>query len=248
MRVIGIKVHERDRVRLPRSGRSSVATPLALRDEQPKRTLSVNRLLIWTGERGWAGAWRTETAQVALDEGALRAIGTQVATDPVPYQLDYRLDASGEGFVTRSLRIVARGEGWERRLHLERHPNGDWSADVDSEGKPDLPASSADVPDLGEALDCDLGFSPLTNTMPVLRHDLHRHPGRVEFVMAWVSVPDLGVHASHQLYEHVHPSGDGATVKYASVEDGHEAFTADLELDGEGLVRRYPGLAQRVTA
>jgi hypothetical protein len=210
--------------------------------------MSVDRLLIWAGERGWAGGWRTEAAQVALDDGALRAMGTQLAIDPAPYRLDYRLDASVEGFVTRSLRIVAAGEGWERRLHLKRDTNGEWSAEVDSEGKPDLPGSSADVPDLGEALDCDLGFSPLTNTMPVLRHDLHRQPGRVEFVMAWISVPDLGLHALPQRYEHVAASGDGATVKYASVEDGHEAFTTALELDSDGLVRRYPGLAQRVTA
>jgi hypothetical protein len=32
------------------------------------------------------------------------------------------------------------------------------------------------------------------------------------------------------------------------MEDGRETFTADLELDAEGLVRHYPGLARRVTA
>lgn len=39
---------------------------------------------------------------------------------------------------------------------------------------------------LDDALDCDLAFSPLTNTMPVLRHRLHREPGEVRLVMAWV--------------------------------------------------------------
>jgi len=66
--------------------------------------------------------------------------------------------------------------------------------------------------------------------------------------MAWISVPDLRVHALHQRYEHLGAHSDGATVRYASVEDGRETFTADLELDGEGLVRHYPGLARRVTA
>ena len=47
--------------------------------------------LIWAGERGWAGGWRTEAAEVELDAGALRATGTQLATDPLPYRLDYRL-------------------------------------------------------------------------------------------------------------------------------------------------------------
>jgi hypothetical protein len=208
----------------------------------------VDRLLIWAGERGWAGGWRTEVAQVQLDEGALRATGTQLATDPLPYRLDYRLDASGTAFVTRSLRIVAAGEGWERRLRLTRDPSGEWTSEMGGAGEPALTAAGRDDPGLIDALDCDLGFSPLTNTMPVLRHRLHRQPGRVDFVMAWISVPDLGVHASHQRYEHLDANGHGATVKYASVEDGRETFTADLELDGEGLVRRYPGLARRVTA
>jgi uncharacterized protein len=208
----------------------------------------VYRLLIWAGERGWAGGWRTETAQVELDGAALRARGTQLAIDPRPYRLDYRLDASGEGYLTRSLRIVAAGEGWERRLHLERDPGGEWTAEVGSEGPLDLPAPGGGLPGLGEALDCDLGFSPLTNTMPVLRHGLDREPGQVDFVMAWISVPDLGVHALHQRYQHLGATSDGATVRYASVEDGRETFTAELELDRDGLVRHYPGLARRVTA
>jgi uncharacterized protein len=208
----------------------------------------VERLLIWAGERGWAGGWRAETAQVELGHGVLRAIGAQLAIDPLPYRLDYRLDASGHDYVTRSLRIAAAGAGWERRLRLERDPGGEWVAAVDIEGEPALPAPGGDVAGLVEALDCDLGFSPLTNTMPVLRHGLHRQPGRVDFVMAWISVPDLGVHTLHQRYEHVRANSHGATVRYVSVEDERETFTADIEFDCDGLVRHYPGLARRVTA
>ena len=205
------------------------------------------RLLIWAGEPGWAGGWRAEVAEVEFGDG-LCARGTQLATDPLPYRLDYRLDASAEGWVTRSVRIAAVGEGWERRLRLERDSGGEWTAEVDSEGELDLPAPGGDALALGEALDCDLGFSPLTNTMPVMRHRLHRTPGQADFVMAWISVPDLGVHVSDQRYEHLGVNSDGATVKYASVEDGRETFTAELELDHDGLVRHYPGLARRVTA
>ncbi|HYY90025.1 MAG TPA: putative glycolipid-binding domain-containing protein, partial [Chloroflexota bacterium] len=159
------------------------------------------RLLIWAGEPGWAGGWRAEVAEVQLDDGALRASGTQLATDPLPHRLDYRLDASAEGCVTRSLRVAAVGEGWERRLWLERDPGGEWTAEFDGDGELDLPAPGGGALDLGEALDCDLGFSPLTNTMPVLRHRLHRLSGQADFVMAWISVPDLGVHVSDQRYE-----------------------------------------------
>ena len=54
------------------------------------------------------------------------------------------------------------------------------------------------------------------------------------------------MHVSDQRYEHLDAAGDGATVKYSSVEDGRETFTADLELDRDGLVLHYPGLARRV--
>jgi hypothetical protein len=208
----------------------------------------VNRLLIWEGERGWAGGWRAEAAVVELEAGALRAAGTQLAIDPLPYRLEYRLDASEESYVTRSLRISAAGERWQRRLHLERDPRGEWAVEIGSEGDPGLPPAGGDAAEFGGALDCDLGFSPLTNTMPVLRYGLHRTPGRVDFVMVWISVPDLAVHALHQRYEHLGVDSGGAIVRYASVERGRETFTAELELDHDGLVRHYPGLARRVTA
>jgi hypothetical protein len=208
----------------------------------------VHRLLIWEGEPGWAGGWRAEAAEVDLRDGALHASGTQLASEPLPSRLNYQLDASGDGFVTRSLRVAASGEGWARSLHLQREPSGEWTTvAAGSEGAHELP-EPGELPDLGEALDCDLGFSPLTNTMPLLRHRLHRQPGTADFVMAWISVPDLGVHASHQRYEHVDIISDGAIVRYSSVEDGLETFTADLESDRDGLVRRYPGLARRVPA
>ena len=86
-----------------------------------------------------------------------------------------------------------------------------------------------------------MAFSPLTNFMPVRRHGLHEGGGSEDFVMAWVSVPDLAVHASPQRYEHVRPG-----VARFSELDGD--FTADLELDADGLVVRYPRLAERVSA
>jgi hypothetical protein len=73
--------------------------------------------------------------------------------------------------------------------------------------------------------------------MPVRRHGLHERPGAVDFTMAWVSLPDLTVHRSEQRYEHLAP---GRT-RFSS-----DDFTADLELDEDGLVLVYPGLARRV--
>ena len=55
--------------------------------------------------------------------------------------------------------------------------------------------------------------------------------------MAWVSVPDLAVSASEQRYEPL----DRGVVRFRS-----GSFSADLELDADGFVVRYPGLAERV--
>ncbi|MGH2713824.1 MAG: putative glycolipid-binding domain-containing protein, partial [Thermoleophilaceae bacterium] len=65
------------------------------------------RLLIWRG----FDAWRAEAAAVELQADGLTARGTQIGVDPLPYRVEYRLDAIGPGFVTRSLRLEATGEG-----------------------------------------------------------------------------------------------------------------------------------------
>ncbi|MGZ4267749.1 MAG: putative glycolipid-binding domain-containing protein [Solirubrobacteraceae bacterium] len=91
-----------------------------------------------------------------------------------------------------------------------------------------------------DALDCDLAFSPLTNTMPIRRHDLLA-PGAqpVEIVTAWVSVPNLQVRRSHQRYEPI----DASHVRYVAL-DGD--FSAVLDVDPDGIVRVYEHLARRV--
>nr|WP_238431772.1 putative glycolipid-binding domain-containing protein [Streptomyces cavernae] len=80
---------------------------------------------------------------------------------------------------------------------------------------------------------------PLTNTMPVLRHSLHRTPGERDFLMAWVSVPDLTVSPSPQRYTHLAPH----RVRFTSLDSD---FRSDLTFDPDGLVVDYPGLAHRL--
>jgi uncharacterized protein len=80
----------------------------------------------------------------------------------------------------------------------------------------------------------DLGYSPLFNSLPVLRG--LKAPR--EFVMAWVDVPSLEVIRSEQRYE---PVGE-RMVRYSA-----GSFVAEIEFDAEGFVVRYPGLAERVS-
>jgi hypothetical protein len=83
--------------------------------------------------------------------------------------------------------------------------------------------------------------------MPILRSGLHRRPGAENFVMVWVSVPDLSVVASGQRYEHVQSHEDGTSVVRYVDRGVFEGFTADLVLDADGFVVLYPELAERVS-
>jgi hypothetical protein len=197
------------------------------------------RFVVWTGVEEWL----TEVASVDLQGNGLVASGIQLGADPVPYRVDYRLDAS-DGFVTRELDLTATGEGWRRRLLLRHDGSGGWSADTSYQG--DVPGDPWDgeLPDLSEALDIDIEFSPLTNSMPILRHRMDRE-GERDFLMAFVTMPLLRVQASPQRYEHVSGGDERSIVRFLS-RDGD--FTAELELDPDGLLLFYPRLARRVGA
>jgi len=93
------------------------------------------------------------------------------------------------------------------------------------------------------ALDCDLALSPLTNTMPVLRHRLLSGGGPLEFLMAWVSVPDLRVYPSRQRYTFVRKTRTGSIIRY---ESSSRDFVAELTFDEDGLCLDYPGIGRSV--
>jgi len=194
------------------------------------------RTLVWRG----LDAWRAELAEVDLAEDRLSARGVQIGVDPSPYRVEYQL-TTGESFVTARLHVHARGPGWRRRIDLTREADGTWRCEAETEGdsEVELPAPGGRMDDVHGALDCDLGFSPLTNFMPIRRERLLDGGEPRELIMAWVSVPDLGVHRSEQRYEPV----DALTVRYVG---RHRSFEGELTCDAEGFVMVYPGLGERV--
>jgi hypothetical protein len=175
----------------------------------------MRRFLAWRG----LDEWRAEGCTVERGDFGLRAVGVQLGTT---YQLDYGLE-TGPDLATRRFVVTVKDSDGERGVLLERsEEDGSWTAN----GRP--------LPDVDGAVDVDLALSPLTNHMPAAR--LGDEPA--DHLMAWVDVPSLEVTRSAQRYE---PAGPGR-VRFVGLDDG---FTAELDLDADGFVQHYPGLAAR---
>jgi hypothetical protein len=89
---------------------------------------------------------------------------------------------------------------------------------------------------LGDADFFDLAWSPLFNSLPVIRDGLLQTGPPRDYVMRWVDVPSLQVTTSEQRYE---PLGNGK-VRFTSGE-----FSAEIRFDEAGFVLDYPGIATR---
>jgi hypothetical protein len=198
-----------------------------------------SRAIAWVKKELGPGA---EFADVVIEGRRLAASGVAIGSAPIAYRVDYQLETQDD-FITSGLLVTTKGEGWSRNLDLRRSPSGEWSIRTEMDGFLALPEPGGEEAEISEALDCDLGLSPLTNSMPVLRHGLLRGGGPLEFLMAWVSVPDLAVYASRQQYTFVGKQGDVAIVRYRSLDSD---FVADLSFDSDGLVMDYPGIGRRI--
>jgi hypothetical protein len=203
--------------------------------------MSTSEQIVSTESRATAVAWSkddpfgAEHAEVAFDDDALTASGIAISSDPLPYRLDYSL-RTGPSFVTAEVEASSRGEGWKRSLKLVRSKAGEWNAETATVGEAPLPPPGGDTQLVDGALDPDLGLSPLFND-----------GGSVDdFLMVWISVPDLAIHPSPQRYTYLETLADGnRLVRFEFVGEG-EDFVADIVLAANGLVVDYPGIATRI--
>jgi len=89
-------------------------------------------------------------------------------------------------------------------------------------------------PDLDGCVDVDIAITPLTNTLPIRRLNLAvGESANIE--VAYVSVPEFAVKRASQRYTRTE-----AGYRYES-----GSFTADLEVDADGLVTTYSDLWRR---
>lgn len=188
----------------------------------------------------------SEAVVLRQDGDGLVARGHQHAVDPSPYLLEYELTIADEWTRTH-LVAHAAGPGWTRDLRLHR-VDGVWSCGGDAQGAPGLHAwdgqklrefahpGFVEAESLAEAVDIDIGGSPLTNALPVHRLGLLRAPvGRVaQSVSAWVLPPTLEVVASAQTY---------TVLGQDRLRYGDAGTEVEIEYDREGWVRNYPSLA-----
>lgn len=191
---------------------------------------------------------------ICVERSGLRARGTALAATPVPYACRYDL-LTDESWATTRCEVTVEGAGFLRSVRLERAA-GRWRVTATEQGNLDAAMLAAGHPrtdqpgcedpgTLHDALDVDLGGSPLTNTLPIRRLGLLEaiHAPAADAVgvrhtidVAWVLVPSLEVVVSSQTYR---PAGDGV-VRFSS-----GSFAADVTVDERGYVRHYPGLADR---
>lgn len=145
----------------------------------------------------------------------------------VPFRLAYSLRWDARGHLLEAKLNALLGSE-TRHLWLKSDGEGHWRRD-----------DWEDLPALSGCIDIDIWPTPLTNSFPIWRSQL-RIGERREFLMAWVSAPELTVKAKPQAYtrlqEHLYlfESLDGS------------AFRAELTVDEEGFVINYPDLFCRV--
>lgn len=196
----------------------------------------------------WQRTDTTGTDMALLDDRrGLYARGVATAIDPIPYVCRYEL-VTDETWATAHLDVSVEGAGWVRTLRLERAA-GRWRATTGEQGNLDRVLGNAGHAPVGlpgteeparlhDAIDIDLAGAPLPNTLPIRRLGLlGAPPGTTHnLTMAWVLVPSLEVLPSDQTYKVV----DQGTIRFDL-----DGFGADLTVDTEGYVLRYPGLAER---
>ena len=174
----------------------------------------------------WDWIGRPGHEDLVLDDGpnGIEAAGDIAATlAGTPFRLRYRLACDKDWrFRSASLALDAPAP---LSCRIARASDGTWR--VNESPRPDLAQASA----------IDIMATPLTNTLPI--RALAFRPGvPVRHTVAYVAIPSLAVSAREQEYMLLSPG----RFRYRGLATG---FTAELEVDPEGLVVRYGDVWRR---
>jgi hypothetical protein len=185
------------------------------------------RHLMW---EAWTGVG-LESCRIAPDADGARvesvALGVE-AGHPWAVRYTLRCDA---GWRTRELSVSSLSD--DGALRLAGDGTGHWTG-----------ASGERLPALDGCLDVDLTSTVFTNTLPIRR--LGMVPSwSEEITVAYVTVPGLALSVARQRYHCLSWAPDGGRYRF---EDPVGGFTAEISVDGDGLVIDYPNVARRVWA
>jgi uncharacterized protein len=142
--------------------------------------------------------------------------------DGAPRMEVAHVEQTAPDFVARGTQL---GLSYELRYRIEP---GELHLELVGERTLDLDLDGADF--------FDLGWSPLFNSLPVIRDGLLEPGPSRDYLMRWVDVPSLDVRMSEQRYE---PLGN-RLVRFRASD-----FVSDITFDAHGFVVSYPGIGAR---
>lgn len=171
--------------------------------------MTLNRSIRWRG----LDLATIEHCHIVANDRDTRIRSAIIGPD---FGLFYRLKLDENGN-TRTVKIE-HSDG--RVLELFSDGAGGWS---DDRAEP--------MPALRGCIDVDIWPTPLTNSLPVWRHEWTDQPTR--FAMAWIDATSFELRRSEQIYTRL----DANSFRYQSAD-----FERVLTLDADGLVTDYPGL------
>lgn len=144
-----------------------------------------------------------------------------------PSSITYNITMNPNWHTTR---VVVTVNNIVRRLDLLSDGSGNWTS-----GDPDLDQV------LEGCLDVDIIVTPFTNTLPIRRLDLSVG-NTAEIEVVYIMLPSLDISRKRQRYTRK----SERRWCFDSLEDDCTVFSADLEVDADGLVTDYPGLFTRL--
>lgn len=187
-------------------------------------------MLAWQGRDGRM----LEATRVLLGQGGLRALGRMIRASPdaEPLSAEYRLFVDEAGLVSR-VTVASVTAARERQVTVNRTEDGFWIIDTSSGGSRS---------EFAGALDVDLQFSAMFNTLPIRRLRLHQQASEHEVPMVFISLPELTVELVRQTYRTVSLSDPEQPVVGFTWDD----FAADIVVDRDGFVIDYPAVTRRL--
>jgi len=174
-----------------------------------------------------------EHLNLRLGGDRVRALGLILRMrDAAHFRCRYTLETDGDWRLRRLTFAVADAEdNAVARTSIEADGAGHWRV------------NDAVRPDLDGCLDVDIQITPFTNTLPIRRLGLDAG-GNAEIRVAYLPVPELDLRPVEQRYTCLAPrDAVGGRYRYEGL---FRDFTAELPVDGDGIVMDYPETFRRV--